>query len=73
MQTTIGSVLTLGDIARELGEPEHRVKHIINSRRIEPVRRIGIIRLFPATAVGAVRQELDTINKKFGRGKVASS
>ena len=54
---------TLGSLARELGEPEHRVDHVIRSRNIEPVERAGILRIFNVDALNRVRAELDAINR----------
>ena len=61
---TIGDVKTVGQIARDLGEPEHRVKHIVNSRRIESLGRVGIIRLYGPDAVDRVRDELHAIDAR---------
>ena len=61
---TIEDVKTVGQIARDLGEPEHRVKHIVNSRRIESLGRVGIIRLYGPAAVDRVRKELHDIDER---------
>ena len=60
----IADVKTVGQIARDLGEPEHRVKHIVNSRRIESLGRVGIIRLYGPAAVDRVRDELQAIDAR---------
>ncbi len=61
---TISDAKTVGQIARDLGEPEHRVKHVVNSRRIEPLGRVGIIRLYGPAAVDRVRQALRDIDAR---------
>ena len=61
---TIEDARTVGQIARELGEPEHRVKHIVNSRQIESLGRVGIIRLFDPGVVDQVRAELEAIDAR---------
>ena len=60
----IKDVRTVGQIARDLGEPEHRVKHIVNSRRIESLGRVGIIRLYGPSAVAQVRDALLAIDAR---------
>ena len=65
---TVDSVVTPGQIARALGEPQHRVAHILNTRPdIRPVRRVGIVRTYAADAVDLVRCELAAIDTKRGK------
>ncbi len=69
MPNTTDTTVTLGDIARQLGEPEHRIKHVVNTRGINYVRRAGIIRLFPANVVDVIRDELEAIDaRRAGSG-----
>ncbi len=42
---TIDFVVARGAVARELGEPQHRVDQILNTRQhLRPLRRVGIVR-----------------------------
>lgn len=42
---TIDFVVARSAVARELGEPQHRVDQILNTRQhIRPLRRVGIVR-----------------------------
>jgi len=40
------AVLTIGEIARRLNAPLHRIEYLIRARGIEPVQRAGILRIF---------------------------
>lgn len=63
---------TPGVIAAELGEPLHRVLHILATREhIHPSARAGTLRLYGRSVVAMVRHELNAIDARRGR-KVAS-
>jgi len=49
---------TVTQIADALGELPQRVKYIIQKHRLQPVQRVGIIRLFSEQQVQAIRQGL---------------
>ena len=49
--------LTIGEIARRLGWPIHRVDYLIRSRGIEPELRAGNLRVFPETIIDRLRSE----------------
>ena len=49
--------LTIGEIARRLGWPIHRVDYLIRSRGFEPELRAGNLRVFPETIIDRLRQE----------------
>ena len=61
---------TAGVIAFELGEPLHRVLHVLRTRRhIRPAARAGTLRLYDQQAVAMVRHELNTIDaRRFPKG-----
>ena len=60
---------TVGRMAEELGEPLHRVVHVLRSRRgIRPAARAGRLRLFDRAAVEAVRRELGKIDARRSEG-----
>ena len=51
-------VLTTGQIAEQIGTDRDRVAYAIRKARVEPVGRAGMVRLFPQSAVGVVRDFL---------------
>jgi hypothetical protein len=52
---------TVGEIARRAGVPVHRVVYVVNSRRVTPVRRAGVARVFSEADVDFVLSELRRI------------
>ena len=64
------SLLTPGRIARALGEPIHRVLHVLSTRQhIRPVARAGTLRLYDRDGLAAVRHELNAIDaRRASRG-----
>ena len=59
------NLITSGDIADRLGERFDRVQYILKTRRhIEPIGRAGIYKLYPESAVEAVRSEIELIDAK---------
>jgi hypothetical protein len=58
-------LITPGVIAVQLGEPLHRVSHVLRTRRhIKPSARAGTLRLFDQRAVAQVRYELNVIDAR---------
>ncbi len=53
----MSKALTVGEIARRLGWPNHQVEYLIRSRRIAPAFRAGNLRVFPETIIEQLRQE----------------
>lgn len=51
-------LLTVGEIARRLVVPIHRVTYILSTRKIRPVAVAGTARLFDEAAMLRVRREL---------------
>ncbi|MDI9431030.1 MAG: hypothetical protein QM570_04860 [Planctomycetota bacterium] len=51
--------LTIGEIARRLDWPIHRVDYFLRSRRIEPKARAGILRIFGGDVIERLRSEAD--------------
>ena len=64
------NLLTPGRIAERLGEPIHRVLHVLATRQhIRPLARAGTLRLYDNEAVAAVRHELNAIDaRRASRG-----
>jgi hypothetical protein len=52
---------TVGEIARRLAQPAHRIEYVIRSRRIRPCGWAGNVRVFPDEAVRAIANELQNI------------
>jgi hypothetical protein len=66
------TLITPGIIARELGEPLHRVLNVLATRQhIRPVARAGTLRLYDRQAVAMVRHEINAIDARRGRKAVA--
>ncbi|MBM4020399.1 MAG: MerR family transcriptional regulator [Planctomycetes bacterium] len=49
---------TIGEIARRLGVPVHRVEYVIRTRNLRPVARAGNLRVFSEADVAYVAGEL---------------
>jgi hypothetical protein len=52
---------TVGQIARRLSVPSHRIEYIIRARGIQPCSWAGNARVFDETAVQAIAEELERI------------
>lgn len=55
----MAKLLTIGEMARRLGWPLHKVDYILRSRRIEPKARAGILRIFGEDVIERLRSEVD--------------
>ena len=63
--TRVPQLITAGVIARELGEPIHRVINVLSTRRhIAPTARAGTLRLYPQDTIAMVRYELNLIDAR---------
>lgn len=58
---------TLGQISTQTGLPMHTVRYIVESRKIEPVGRIGGKRVFDDAAVEAVKRAGEKIARDRAR------
>ena len=61
MPATAPSMPTIGEIARRLNVPTHRVEYIIRARNIKPRGWAGNARVFDDAGVEAIATELDRI------------
>ncbi len=52
-------LLSSGQIAAEIGEDRDRVSYAIRKAGVKPVGRAGLVRLFPESAIAAIRAFLD--------------
>jgi hypothetical protein len=57
---------TVGVIARQMGEPIHRIEYIIRTRNIRPTRIVGRYRVFDEAAVNLIVAELRRIDQRKG-------
>ena len=55
---------TVGAISLRLGQPRLRVNYVIESRKIEPIARVGGYRLFGYQAVHAITRALQGIDQR---------
>ena len=62
MPTPAPSLPTIGEIARQLGEPIHRIEYVVRARGIHPCRWAGNARVFAEDAVEAIAVELERID-----------
>lgn len=67
MPATAPSMPTIGEIARRLCVPTHRVEYIIRARDIRPCGWAGNARVFDETGVEAIAAELDRIETTKAR------
>jgi hypothetical protein len=66
MKTLPTPMPTLGEIARRLAQPVHRIEYIIRSRHIYPASRAGNCRVFAETDVARIATELASIGGQKG-------
>lgn len=59
-------MLTVGEIARRLGQPVHRIEYIILSRKIQPAGWAGHARVFTDSDLGRIAVELRQIAEDRG-------
>jgi len=64
MTSKTGTMTTIGEIARRLGAPVHRVAYIIRTRQIEPESIAGNCRVFSEADVAYIASELRRINEE---------
>lgn len=59
-------LLTVGEIARRLGQPVHRIEYIILSRKIQPAGWAGHARVFEDSDLRRIAGELRRIAEDRG-------
>ena len=64
MSTAVPLVPTVGQIARRLKEPLHRIEYVIRTRDIQPVSRAGNVRVFSDADVTYIASELRRIDSE---------
>lgn len=61
---------TPGVIARELGQPLHRILYVLRTRpHIKAAARAGRLRLYDRQAMAMIRHELNAIDARAPRGR----
>lgn len=62
MPENLGKAATVGEIARSVAQPLHRVTYLIRARGIRPTLRVGNLRLFGEKDVEFIKRELRRID-----------
>jgi hypothetical protein len=62
-------MLTVGEIARRLSQPVHRIEYVLRTRAIEPTGRAGGCRVFSEADFGRIREVLAEIRSRKGGGE----
>jgi hypothetical protein len=70
MSTSVPAAPTIGEIARRLGEPVHRIEYVVRSRDIQPASWAGNARIFSEADVDFIRSELRRIDEERDGGDV---
>ena len=73
MSDLLPTAPTVGEIARRLSVPLHRVEYVIRSRGISPTARAGNIRVFSESDVRRIGSELDRIAAERASDSIAVS
>ena len=64
MSLSVPAAPTVGEIARRLGVPVHRIEYVIRSRDVRPVSRAGNARVFTDADITYIRSELRRIDEE---------
>ena len=68
--TPVPMLRTPGVIARELGEPLHRVLYVLRTRSyLAPAARAGRLRLYDRQAVAMIRHALNGMDARKGASR----
>jgi len=57
-------LLTIGQLARRLAVPEHRLDYAIRTAGIQPAARLGILRGFSESQLGDIRRALSRTERR---------
>ena len=69
MSRSLPRLATIGEVARLLGQPLHRIEYVLRSRpHITPRATAGRARCFDDKAIAQIRHELNTIDARRGVG-----
>lgn len=56
--------LTVGEIAKRIGCPIHRIEYLIRARNIRPVQRAGNARVFTDVDLDLIAREIGRIDER---------
>lgn len=59
-------LLTIGEVAELLGVSVHRARYVVDSRRIKPTQRAGILRLWHVDDIPTIERALRGIESSNG-------
>jgi hypothetical protein len=59
---------TVGEIARRLGEPIHRIEYVLRTRNIRPSGLAGNCRVYPDKDVERIAAELQRVDSRKDGG-----
>ena len=60
--TEFKRLTTIGEVARRLNRPQHRVEYVVRARRLQPAKRAGNARVFSDADVQYIESELSRID-----------
>ncbi len=66
MRSSVPAAPTVGEIARRLGEPVHRIEYVIRTRGLKPVSRAGHAGIYSEDNVQYIASELRHIDEEKG-------
>ena len=66
MTTSAPSMPTVGEIARRLNKPVHRIEYVIRSRDVKPASVAGNARVFSEADVEYIASELRRMDEERG-------
>jgi len=66
MRASVPSAATVGEIARRLGEPLHRIEYVIRTRGLKPEFRAGHAGIYSEGDVQYIAAELRRIDQEKG-------
>lgn len=66
MRSSVPAASTVGEIARRLGEPLHRIEYVIRTRGLKPVSRAGHAGIYSEGDVQYIACELRRIDEERG-------
>lgn len=66
MRSSVPASATVGEIARRLNEPVHRIEYVIRSRGLQPVSRAGHAGIYSDADVQNIASELHRIDEEKG-------
>lgn len=73
MPAVANCIPTIGEIARRLGVPSHRVEYVIRARDIQPCGWAGNARVFTEETVEQIADELSRMQgSRSGRSSAAT-